>query len=113
MDPEPRSDFVGFLIYNIFINMKIIITESQNNLIRRVYSLIEEYIGELSPDDICTYWRREEGPHYIAESMHNLILIVQKQYDRLSEDEIYDLLDDFGTLTEITEFFYDVIDECN
>ena len=75
--------------------------------------MIEEYIGELSPDDICTYWRREEGPHYIAESMHNLILIVQKQYDRLSEDEIYDLLDDFGTLTEITEFFYDVIDECN
>ena len=93
--------------------MKIIITESQNNLIRRVYSLIEEYIGELSPDDICTYWRREEGPHYIAESMHNLILIVQKQYDRLSEDEIYGLLVDFGTLTEITEFFYDVIDECN
>jgi hypothetical protein len=31
----------------------------------------------------------------------------------LSEDEIYDLLVDFGTLTEITEFFYDVIDECN
>jgi hypothetical protein len=104
---------VGFFVCCIFINMKIIITESQNNLIRRVYSLIEEYIGELSPDDICTYWRREEGPHYIAESMHNLILIVQKQYDRLSEDEIYDLLDDFGTLTEITEFFYDVIDECN
>ena len=104
---------MGFFVYYIFIIMKIIITESQNNLIRRVYSLIEEYIGELSPDDICTYWRREEGPHYIAESMHNLILIVQKQYDRLSEDEIYDLLDDFGTLTEITEFFYDVIDECN
>ena len=104
---------MGFFVCCIFINMKIIITESQNNLIRRVYSLIEEYIGELSPDDICTYWRREEGPHYIAESMHNLILIVQKQYDRLSEDEIYDLLDDFGTLTEITEFFYDVIDECN
>ena len=104
---------MGFFVCCIFINMKIIITESQNNLIRRVYSLIEEYIGELSPDDICTYWRREEGPHYIAESMHNLILIVQKQYDRLSEDEIYDLLVDFGTLTEITEFFYDVIDECN
>ena len=104
---------MGFFVCCIFINMKIIITESQNNLIRRVYSLIEEYIGELSPDDICIYWRREEGPHYIAEAMHNLILIVQKQYDRLSEDEIYDLLDDFGTLTEITEFFYDVIDECN
>ena len=102
-----------FFVCCIFITMKIIITESQNNLIRRVYSLIEEYIGELSPDDICTYWRREEGPHYIAESMHNLILIVQKQYDRLSEDEIYDLLVDFGTLTEITEFFYDVMDECN
>ena len=45
--------------------------------------------------------------------MSDLIFIVQKQYDRLSEDEIYDLLDDFGTLTEITEFFYDVMDECN
>ena len=57
--------------------MKIIITESQNNLIRRVYSLIEEYIGELSPDDICTLkWRAIRKNELWKKKMSRKVLYV-------------------------------------
>jgi hypothetical protein len=93
--------------------MKYIISESQNIRIRRVYPLIREYINELLSEDICNYWDREEGPKYVAEAMSELILLIEKQYSDMTYDTIYDLLIDAKVESEITEFFYDTIDECN
>jgi len=93
--------------------MKYVISESQNIRIRRVYLLIREYINELSSEDICNYWNREEGPKYVAEAMSELTLLIEKQYSDMTYDTIYDLLIDAKVQSEITEFFYDTIDECN
>jgi hypothetical protein len=94
--------------------MKIIITETQHRLIRRVYGSIQEYLNKLheDADDICTYWTRAEGSSYVANAMADLIIMIQEQYWGLSHNEIYGLLEDFGVLSDIKDFFYNTFDEC-
>ena len=45
--------------------------------------------------------------------MSELTLLIEKQYSDMTYDTIYDLLIDAKVESEITEFFYDTIDECN
>jgi hypothetical protein len=45
--------------------------------------------------------------------MGELSHAIGRQYDGMSFDEIYDMLVDADILSDITEFFYDTIDECN
>ena len=93
--------------------MKFILTENQNIRLRRVYHLIQDFMNDLSPEDICSHWNRDEGPSYISQAMGELSHAIGRQYDGMSFDEIYDMLVDADILSDITEFFYDTIDECN
>ncbi len=94
--------------------MKIIITETQHRLIRRVYGSIQEYLEDLrdNASDICTYWTRDEGPSYVANAMADLILMIQKEYWDMSHNELYEMLEDFGIASNIKEFFYRTINRC-
>ena len=94
--------------------MKIIITEDQHKVLRnrvqRRLGFIDQYIGELDPNDVCDYWTESEVDYYVISSMQNA---VEKVCDEIGSydlyDEIYEYLADNGYKSYFRDFFFDTI----
>jgi len=124
MDMITGKDYIWDLIMSVRgnevidnYNQKCIgksINESKSPRIRRVLHIIKQYIDNLDPNDICTYWDREEGDRYVNQTMSDLIVDLETLYfkEEIDYDEIYDELVDYGVRQDIAEFFYDTIDSC-
>ena len=92
--------------------MKIIITESQYEMLRnraqRRLRFIEQYVEDLNSDDVCNYWTRGEVEEYVNSSMANIVEQVCDQigsYDLYGD--IYEYLVNNDYQSQIREFFID------
>ena len=102
---------MGFFVLYIFIIMKIIITENQELRLRRVLHIIEDYIGELSPKDICNYWQEEDGDSYAHHCVRDMTEEVMGHYRNMNYESTYNLIKEWYW-DQITEFFYDSLNNC-
>ena len=88
--------------------------------IRRRLYLVDEYINNLDPEDVCNYWRRDESKKYVNESMADItrniiftsIIISDDKYTELY-DHIYGHLQDLGYKEKFKDFFYESLQNCN
>ena len=109
----PSSNRWGFLFPKVFISyMKIIITESQYEMLRnrasRRVDFMKQYVEDLNSDDVCTYWKRSEIEEYVNSSMADICEKVCHEigsYDLY--DEIYEYLVNNDYQSQIREFFID------
>jgi hypothetical protein len=103
-------------IINIFFNEEDdVITEDENkelrNKVQRRLGTIDQYIGEMDPNDVCDYWTKGEVDYYVVSSMQN---VVEKICDEIGSydlyDEIYEYISNQGYKTYFRDFFFDTID---
>jgi hypothetical protein len=95
--------------------MKIIITEDQHKMLRnraqRRMDFIDQHMDELSREDICKYWSKDEVEEYVNSGMINIVQQVSDQigsYDLF--DEIFDYLVGRGYQSQFRDFFIDTYD---
>jgi hypothetical protein len=93
--------------------MKIIITESQYNMLRlqRRLGYVDEYMSNLDRNDICDYWSKDEIREYVDSSMAN---IVEQLCEQIGTDDLYEYiyqyLIDNGYQSQFRDFFIDTYD---
>jgi hypothetical protein len=87
---------------------------------RRMIHIADEYISNLKPDDICTYWTNDEADDYMDETMAEITREMIYEYpDMESEeymdyyDEIYTILLEFKYDERIRDFFLETLDNCD
>ena len=87
---------------------------------RRLIHIADEYISNLKPDDICTYWTNDEADDYINASMLEIVnQIMYKLHDMPNEeygdyyDKIYNILLKFKYDKIIRNFFLESLDNCD
>ena len=86
---------------------------------RRLY-VVDEYISDLDPEDVCRYWGDDESKNYVNESMADItrniiytsIIISDDKYTELY-DHIYGHLQDLGYEEKLKNFFYESLQNCN
>jgi hypothetical protein len=102
-------------IINIFFNKEDdVITEDENkelrNKVQRRLGTIDQYIGEMDPNDVCDYWTESEVDYYVISSMQN---VVEKICDEIGSydlyDEIYEYISNEGYKSYFRDFFFDTI----
>jgi hypothetical protein len=100
------------VIDTIFNEEDEVITEDDNNMLRkraqRRLSFIDEHMEELSREDICQYWSKDEEGEYVNSAMINIVQQVSNEigsYDLY--DEIYEYLVDNGYRSQFRDFFID------
>ena len=86
---------------------------------RRLY-LVDDYISDLDPEDVCRYWRDDESKEYVNQHMSDIVrsivdFRIQVSDDEYSEkyDEIYGSLIDLGYREKFKDFFYESLQNCN
>jgi hypothetical protein len=93
--------------------MKIIITESQYNMLRlqRRLGYVDEYMSNLDRNDICDYWSKDEIGEYVDSSMAN---IVEQLCEQIGNDDLYEYiyqyLIDNGYHSQFRDFFIHTYD---
>ncbi len=82
--------------------------------------IADEYISNLTPDDICDYWTESEADDYMDETMAEITREMIYEYpDMESEeymdyyDEIYTILLEFKYDERIRDFFLESLDNCD
>jgi hypothetical protein len=91
-----------------------VITEDEDkvlrNRIQRRLGTIDQYIGELDPNDVCDYWTESEVDYYVISSMQN---VVEKICDEIGSydlyNEIYEYISNQGYKSYFRDFFFDTI----
>lgn len=125
-----------------FTNMKYIITELQSAFIkrrlnesddkphlnedfdrlraRRFMHIADNYFNNLSPKDVCDYWKSEEVDDYVTETVAEMVRFITDEYPDVSAEDwhetydgIYQMLDSIGYSDNVRDFFYDSLDNCN
>jgi len=92
------------------------LNESYRFKLRRLIHVIEDYIDDLKPEDVCNYWTLSEEDDYVRQTMLELVRFVIDELDVESEyytdiyDEIYGHVIDFGYQDKIRDFFIYVKD---
>ena len=102
------------VIDTIFNEEDDVITEDENkelrNRIQRRLGTIDQYIGELDPNDVCDYWTESEVDYYVISSMQN---VVEKICDEIGSydlyNEIYEYISNQGYKSYFRDFFFDTI----
>jgi antitoxin component of RelBE/YafQ-DinJ toxin-antitoxin module len=102
------------VIDTIFNEEDDVITEDENkelrNRIQRRLGTIDQYIGEMDPNDVCDYWTKGEVDYYVVSSMQN---VVEKICDEIGSydlyDEIYEYISNQGYKSYFKDFFFDTI----
>jgi hypothetical protein len=102
------------VIDTIFNEEDDVITEDENkelrNRIQRRLGTIDQYIGEMDPNDVCDYWTKGEVDYYVVSSMQN---VVEKICDEIGSydlyDEIYEYISNQGYKSYFRDFFFDTI----
>ena len=93
------------------------LNESYRFKMRRVIHVIEDYIDNLNPNDICNYWTLEEEDDYVRQTMLEVVrfvideLNVESEYYTDVYDEIYGHVIDFGYQDKIRDFFIETKDK--
>jgi hypothetical protein len=90
-----------------------------NLILRRLY-VVDEYISDLDPEDVCRYWRDDESKEYVNESMAEITRSITDFSINISDDEygekfdeIYGILIDLGYREKFKDFFYESLQNCN
>ena len=94
------------------VNMKIIITENQELRLRRVLHIIEDYISELSPKDICAYWQEDDGISYAHHCVRDMAEEVMGHYRNMNYDQTYDLIKEWYW-DQLNDFFNYSLSNCD
>jgi len=86
---------------------------------RRLY-VVDEYISDLDPEDVCIHWPRDEVNEYVSGFMAEIVReilydIPDVNPDEYGEmfDEIYGILIDLGYRKKIRDFFYESLQNCD
>jgi uncharacterized protein (UPF0305 family) len=86
---------------------------------RRLY-LVDEYISDLDPEDVCRYWRDDESKEFVNELMAEITRSITDFSINISDDEytekydeIYGSLIDLGYREKFKDFFYESLKTCN
>jgi hypothetical protein len=102
------------VIDTIFNEEDDVITEDEDKMLRnriqRRLGTIDQYIGELDPNDVCDYWTESEVDYYVISSMQN---VVEKICDEIGSydlyNEIYEYISNQGYKSYFRDFFFDTI----
>ena len=107
---------------NLQESIKKILREEINipSYIKRRLYLVDDYINNLDPEDVCRYWRDDESKEYVSESMAEITrsitdFSININDDEYTEkyDEIYGSLIDLGYKEKFKDFFYESLQNCN
>jgi hypothetical protein len=106
---------------NLQENIRRILKEEIDILsIRRRLFIVDDYIQNLSPEDICDYWVSDEANNYVNETMSEIVRVVLDSTKGINADnwhgayeEIYQILVEMGYKLQIGDFFYDSLDNCD
>jgi len=88
--------------------------------IRRRFFIVDDYIQNLDPKDVCIYWpMRIDVVNYVNETMSDIVRIMLTSIRGVNADnyhdiyeEIYEMLIDLGYRKKIEDFFFDSLDNC-
>jgi len=88
--------------------------------IRRRFFIVDDYIQNLDPKDVCIYWpMRIDVVNYVNETMSDIVRIMLTSIRGVNADnyhdtyeEIYEMLIDLGYKKKIEDFFFDSLDNC-
>ena len=88
-------------------------------VLRRTY-IVDEYIDELNPYDVCKHWVKDEKREYVSGTMKEIVRVMIDTFlDVLSEDynkvfdKVYGILVELGYPKKIRDFFIDSMNKCN
>jgi len=87
---------------------------------RRLY-VVDEYISNLNPEDVCRHWpRRDQVNEYVSGFMAEIVRVILDDMPDLDPDEfgemfdeIYGILIDLGYRKKIRDFFYESLQNCD
>ena len=107
---------------NLQENIKKVLREDVNvpsYILRRLY-VVDEYISDLDPYDVCRYWVDDVVKEYVNQHMSDIVrsivdFRIQVNDDEYTEkyDEIYGSLIDLGYRKKLEDFFYESLQNCN
>jgi hypothetical protein len=107
---------------NLQENIRRILKEEVNvppYIKRRLY-VVDEYISDLDPEDVCRYWDDNHAKEYVNQHMSDIVrsivdFRIQVNDDEYTEkyDEIYGSLIDLGYREKLEDFFYESLQNCN
>jgi hypothetical protein len=91
----------------------------KHTVLRRL-SFVDEYIEDLSPNDVCKHWTKDEEELYVSGIMSEIVRLIvdtflyvySENYNEVF-DETYEILIDFGYQRKVRDFFKDSIKKCN
>ena len=107
---------------NLFESIRRILREEGNipSYLKRRLFIVDKYIDDLDPEDVCRYWRDDESKDYVNESMAEITrsiidFSINISDDEYSEkfDEVYGILIDLGYREKFKDFFYESLQNCN
>jgi len=88
-------------------------------VLRRTY-IVDEYIDELNPYDVCKHWVKDEKREYVSGTMKEIVRVMIDTFlDVFSEDynkvfdKVYGILVELGYPKKIRDFFIDSMNKCN
>lgn len=88
-------------------------------VLRRLY-IADEYIEDLSPNDVCKHWVKDEKREYVRGAMLEITRhILDTLLDEFSEnynevfDKVFGILVELGYPKKIRDFFIDSMNKCN
>lgn len=86
---------------------------------RRLY-VVDEYISDLDPEDVCRYWSNDESKEYVSQHMSDIVRSIIDFSINISDDEytekfdeVYGILIDLGYKEKFKDFFYESLQNCN
>ena len=106
---------------NLQENIRRILREEFNPIkARRMIHIADEYISNLTPDDICGYWTEVEADDYMDEAMSEITREMIYEFPEVDSeeygnyyDEIYNILLEFKYNERIRKFFLESLDNCD
>ena len=88
--------------------------------IKRRLFIVDKYISDLDPEDVCRYWADEEVRDYVNQSMSDMVRSIIDFSLNISDDkytELYDYiyghLQDLRYDEKLKDFFYESLENCN
>jgi hypothetical protein len=114
---KPRLIWIGLKNYNVEPHLN----ESFDKLrARRFMHIANDYFNNLSPKDVCDYWKSEEVDDYVTETVAEMVRFITDEYPDVSAEDwhetydgIYQMLDSIGYSDNVRDFFYDSLDNCS
>lgn len=110
-----------FIIMSLKQSIRRILREETDLLsIRRRLFIVDGYMQDLDPKDVCNYWVSDEVNNYVNETISEIVRVMLDSIRGINADnwhdtykEIYEILIDLGYREEIEDFFYDSLDNCD